>query len=206
VRGLGPITKRGSSGRHRRRSPRFPKFSGVAGNRTLRPPPPKTSTISVGWGCMCSELRAFWLRRSSSGGTPSRLESTKISLRFGEILEKLQFWRWRRELGQGSSDRIPRTATNRAVGGLSGYCRGVSGPSSRTPSAGKENMMNIIATNIRQHRERLGWTQEHLAEAAQINVRTLQRAESGRGVSAESLTALAGLSWGPRRGLGHAQS
>jgi len=66
--------------------------------------------------------------------------------------------------------------------------------------------MNIIATNIRQHRERLGWTQEHLAEAAQINVRTLQRAESGRGVSAESLTALAGLSWGPRRGLGHAQS
>ncbi len=53
-------------------------------------------------------------------------------------------------------------------------------------------MNEAIANNIRQHRRRLSWTQEHLAAAASLNVRTVQRAEEGRGMSAETLTAIAG--------------
>jgi len=45
-------------------------------------------------------------------------------------------------------------------------------------------MNDVVATNIRQHRERNAWTQEHLADAAQLSVRTVQRAEEGRGMSA----------------------
>lgn len=53
-------------------------------------------------------------------------------------------------------------------------------------------MSTAIAANIRYHRERLSWTQECLAEAAQLNVRTVQRAEEGQRTSAETLTAIAG--------------
>lgn len=44
---------------------------------------------------------------------------------------------------------------------------------------------------IRELRERKAWTQEHLAEASQLSVRTVQRAEEGV-MSAETATALAG--------------
>ena len=44
---------------------------------------------------------------------------------------------------------------------------------------------------IKKLRERKAWTQEHLAEAAQISPRTVQRAEDGT-MSAETATALAG--------------
>ena len=53
-------------------------------------------------------------------------------------------------------------------------------------------MNEVIAANIRNRRENRAWTQEHLAEAAQISVRTVQRAEEGRGMSAETLSAIAG--------------
>ena len=53
--------------------------------------------------------------------------------------------------------------------------------------------MNDKATghNIRQHRTRKAWTQEHLAAAAALSVRTVQRAEEGA-TSAETLKAIAG--------------
>jgi len=51
---------------------------------------------------------------------------------------------------------------------------------------------NVVSKNIRQLREHRAWTQEHLAEAAGITVRTVQRAESGQGMTAETLTAIAG--------------
>ena len=41
-------------------------------------------------------------------------------------------------------------------------------------------------------RERAAWTQEHLADAASIEVRTVQRAEKGKHISAETLQAIAG--------------
>lgn len=53
-------------------------------------------------------------------------------------------------------------------------------------------MNENITTNIRRRREHFSWTQEHLAAAAALNVRTIQRAEEGRPVSAESLAAIAG--------------
>jgi transcriptional regulator with XRE-family HTH domain len=53
-------------------------------------------------------------------------------------------------------------------------------------------MNEIIATNIRAHRERLAWTQRQLADAAKITERTVQRAEDGSVMSAESLQAIAG--------------
>lgn len=53
-------------------------------------------------------------------------------------------------------------------------------------------MENVIGTNIRQLREAKCWTQAHLAEAAGVTDRTVQRAESGRAVAAESLQAIAG--------------
>jgi transcriptional regulator with XRE-family HTH domain len=44
---------------------------------------------------------------------------------------------------------------------------------------------------IRERRQRFNWTQERLAGAADINLRTVQRAEGGYGVSSENLAALA---------------
>jgi transcriptional regulator with XRE-family HTH domain len=54
-------------------------------------------------------------------------------------------------------------------------------------------MNEIIASNVRQLREQRGWSQEHLAQAAGINVRPLQRVEGGRGASKETLLALASV-------------
>jgi transcriptional regulator with XRE-family HTH domain len=53
-------------------------------------------------------------------------------------------------------------------------------------------MNETIAANIRRHRERLAWTQRQLAEAAKLNERTVQRAEDGTGLSAETLQAISG--------------
>jgi transcriptional regulator with XRE-family HTH domain len=53
-------------------------------------------------------------------------------------------------------------------------------------------MSQALAENIRALRERCCWTQEQLAEAAQVNLRTVQRAEAAQGASAETLLALAG--------------
>jgi transcriptional regulator with XRE-family HTH domain len=44
---------------------------------------------------------------------------------------------------------------------------------------------------IKSRREELNWTQERLAGAGDVNLRTLQRAESGLGVSKENLGAIA---------------
>ena len=48
-----------------------------------------------------------------------------------------------------------------------------------------------IGKKVRRQRERKAWTQEHLAQAAGISLRTVQRAEEGA-MSAETLSALAG--------------
>jgi uncharacterized glyoxalase superfamily protein PhnB/DNA-binding XRE family transcriptional regulator len=48
-----------------------------------------------------------------------------------------------------------------------------------------------IGKKIRRLRDRKAWTQEHLANAAEISLRTVQRAEEGA-MSAETLNALAG--------------
>lgn len=48
-----------------------------------------------------------------------------------------------------------------------------------------------IGKKLRQLRDRKAWTQEHLAQAAGISLRTVQRAEEGA-MSAETLGALAG--------------
>jgi uncharacterized glyoxalase superfamily protein PhnB/DNA-binding XRE family transcriptional regulator len=48
-----------------------------------------------------------------------------------------------------------------------------------------------VGAKIRRFRERKAWTQEHLAQAARIAPRTVQRAEEGV-LSAESLSAIAG--------------
>ena len=44
---------------------------------------------------------------------------------------------------------------------------------------------------VRRFREKKAWTQEHLAAAAELSVRTIQRAEEGA-MSAETLTAITG--------------
>ncbi|MBX2801251.1 MAG: helix-turn-helix domain-containing protein [Myxococcales bacterium] len=53
--------------------------------------------------------------------------------------------------------------------------------------------MNATAAGrrIRRHRDRRAWTQAHLAQAAGVSLRTVQRAEEGR-LSAETLSAIAG--------------
>jgi transcriptional regulator with XRE-family HTH domain len=48
-----------------------------------------------------------------------------------------------------------------------------------------------IGKKVRKLRERKAWTQEHLAKAADVSLRTVQRAEDGV-MSAETLSALAG--------------
>lgn len=53
-------------------------------------------------------------------------------------------------------------------------------------------MNEAIAQNIRRERDNKCWTQSVLAQAAKVEVRTIQRAEEGRGVSAETLLAIAG--------------
>jgi transcriptional regulator with XRE-family HTH domain len=50
----------------------------------------------------------------------------------------------------------------------------------------------IVAQNIKAAREHLAWTQAQLAEAAGLTDRTIQRAEAGEPVQAESLQAIAG--------------
>jgi len=52
--------------------------------------------------------------------------------------------------------------------------------------------IKIVAENIKRQREARSWTQEHLAQAAQVDVRTIQRAEAGSGIGSESLLAIAG--------------
>lgn len=53
-------------------------------------------------------------------------------------------------------------------------------------------MNDVVASNIRFHREDRAWTQEQLAEAAALAPRTVQRAERGEGLSSETLQAIAG--------------
>lgn len=53
-------------------------------------------------------------------------------------------------------------------------------------------MTNMIGANIRRVREAKPWTQEQLAAAAGVDARTVQRAERGESISAESLLAIAG--------------
>jgi transcriptional regulator with XRE-family HTH domain len=53
-------------------------------------------------------------------------------------------------------------------------------------------MSQALASNLKRIREVLAWTQEALAEAAAVDVRTVQRAEAGKGISAESLRSFAG--------------
>lgn len=48
-----------------------------------------------------------------------------------------------------------------------------------------------MGNRIRRLRERKAWTQEHMAAAADVSVRTVQRAEEGT-LSAETLSAIAG--------------
>ncbi len=48
-----------------------------------------------------------------------------------------------------------------------------------------------VGTAIKRLRDKKAWTQEHLAAAAEISVRTVQRAEEGT-LSAETLNAIAG--------------
>jgi transcriptional regulator with XRE-family HTH domain len=47
------------------------------------------------------------------------------------------------------------------------------------------------AVKIRRWREERSWSQEHLADAAGISLRTIQRIENGDGTSRESVMALA---------------
>lgn len=54
-------------------------------------------------------------------------------------------------------------------------------------------MSEHVAQNIKRFRQILGWTQEHLAEAAGLSARTIQRAESEGDLGAETLLALAAV-------------
>lgn len=52
-------------------------------------------------------------------------------------------------------------------------------------------MHAIVGNNIRHRREELAWTQEHLAAAADVSPRTVQRAEAGHPLSPENLKSIA---------------
>ena len=52
-------------------------------------------------------------------------------------------------------------------------------------------MNDMIGLNIRFHREQRAWTQEHLAAVSGIDVRTIQRAERGEKISADSQLGIA---------------
>jgi transcriptional regulator with XRE-family HTH domain len=54
-------------------------------------------------------------------------------------------------------------------------------------------MSEHVASKLKLFRELLGWTQEHLAEAAGLSTRTVQRAENGEEMSGETLQALAAV-------------
>lgn len=54
-------------------------------------------------------------------------------------------------------------------------------------------MSEQVARNLKRFRQILGWTQEHLAEAAGLSARTIQRAESDGELGAETLLALAAV-------------
>ncbi|NBC46254.1 helix-turn-helix domain-containing protein [Corallococcus exiguus] len=55
------------------------------------------------------------------------------------------------------------------------------------------NALNaVIAENVRRFREQKSWSQEILAGAAEISVRTVQRVEKGEGAGKEALLAIAG--------------
>lgn len=54
-------------------------------------------------------------------------------------------------------------------------------------------MSEQVAKNLRRFREMLGWTQEHLAEAAGLSARTVQRAERDGELGAETMQALAAV-------------
>lgn len=62
-----------------------------------------------------------------------------------------------------------------------------------------------VGITIKKLREENAWTQEHLAGAANISVRTIQRAEDGV-LSAESFSAIAGALNVPRDTGGITQS
>lgn len=53
-------------------------------------------------------------------------------------------------------------------------------------------MHSIVGQNIKNIRSLRSWTQEQLADAAEVTSRTVQRAEAGEPVAAESLQAIAG--------------
>lgn len=52
-------------------------------------------------------------------------------------------------------------------------------------------MNAILANNVRLLRKIKNWTQEHLAQTAGVQLRTIQRVESAEGASADTLAALA---------------
>jgi transcriptional regulator with XRE-family HTH domain len=56
----------------------------------------------------------------------------------------------------------------------------------------EDTLETIIGRNIKLLRKSKAWTQEHLAGAAEVSTRTVQRAEAGHPVLAEHLQALAG--------------
>jgi len=51
--------------------------------------------------------------------------------------------------------------------------------------------INTDAKKIKRWREDRGWSQDHLAEAADLSLRTVQRIENGEGASRDSVMALA---------------
>lgn len=53
--------------------------------------------------------------------------------------------------------------------------------------------MKLNSTLIRQERERRAWSQEHLAEATDLALRTIQRIESSGSASYESASAIAAI-------------
>jgi transcriptional regulator with XRE-family HTH domain len=52
-------------------------------------------------------------------------------------------------------------------------------------------MNMVLATNVRSVRERKHWTQQHLADVAGVDLRTVQRVEQGVGPGVETMRALA---------------
>jgi transcriptional regulator with XRE-family HTH domain len=48
-----------------------------------------------------------------------------------------------------------------------------------------------LQENVRSHRRRKGWTQEQLAEEAEVSVGVVRKVEQGGSVSVETIHALA---------------
>jgi transcriptional regulator with XRE-family HTH domain len=55
-----------------------------------------------------------------------------------------------------------------------------------------QKVPDLVGLNLQWFRSKLAWTQAQLAEAAVVSERTVQRAEEGKAISAESLKSLAG--------------